>query len=154
MSRPQLTSIHHIKLAASSIPRTQHFYTSILGLSHILQFDHKTSSGDLFATMLQLPSSPSHPNSNSTLIEIRLNATQAQKDAGWNPITWAVPLRKDLEEWKQWFESNGVRCSRVFVGIKGWVLCALDPDERIVRVYCEEEHAWTTDFDTDEFWLG
>ena len=42
----------------------------------------------------------------------------------------------------------------MFVGIKGWVLCALDPDERIVRVYCEEEHAWTTDFDTDEFWLG
>jgi catechol 2,3-dioxygenase-like lactoylglutathione lyase family enzyme len=145
MARPVLSGVHHIKLAASDIRKTQAWYTDILGLKYIPQYDHKTADGDLFAVLLSL---------DQMLVEVRLDATQAQKDEGWNPITWAVPLRKDLEEWKAWFELNGVKCSRVFVGLKGWVVCALDPDGKMVRIYCDEAHEMTTDFDHDDFWLA
>lgn len=87
------------------------------------------------------------------LCEIRHNEDQAEAQQGWDPITFGVRTRADLEVTRKWFEANGVECSRVFTGLKGWVIGALDPDGKIVRVYCEEEHQWTTNFDKDDFWL-
>ena len=146
--RPRIWGINHIKLAASDILRTKEFYGNIIGLNHLPHYDHRNKQGELFALMHSM----THV-STTLLFEIRHNEAQAQAQKGWDPITWGVGTKKDLEEWKQWFEKNEVECSRVFTGIKGWVLCALDPDGKIVRLYCDEEHEWTTEFDTDEFWL-
>jgi hypothetical protein len=67
--------------------------------------------------------------------------------------TFGVLKKSDLDEWVRFFESQNVQCSRIFTGLKGWVACALDPDGKIVRIHCQEEHEWTTNFDTDDFWL-
>jgi hypothetical protein len=61
---------------------------------------------------------------------------------------------KELGDWGRWFDSKGVKRSKVFMGIKGWVIGCEDPDGKIVRLYCDEEHEWTDHPDRDEYWLG
>lgn len=149
MDRPSLWGINHLKLATAKIEKTLTFYTNVLGFGYIAEYDHRIAQGELFAVMVKLK----HLGED-IIVEIRHNEQQAIKQEGWDPITWGVESRTDLETWRSWFKHNGVKCSKVFVGLKGWVLCALDPDGKTVRLYCNEKHEWTTDFDHDEFWLG
>ncbi len=59
------------------------------------------------------------------------------------------------EEWVAWLDENKVHRSKIFTGIKGWLMGCEDPDGKIVRIYAEDEsHEWTDHPDADEFWLG
>lgn len=150
MSRPTIPwGINHIKLPARDVLKTKDFYTDILGLEYLPALDHKDENGNLFAVMLQFPKG----SATTFWIEIRHNVAQAEAQKGWDPVTYGVRSKKDLENWKAFLESKGVACSRVFTGLQAWVLCVLDPDGKIVRLYCDETHDWTTEFDVDEFWL-
>ncbi|KAI9737567.1 MAG: hypothetical protein M1834_009722 [Cirrosporium novae-zelandiae] len=140
--------INHLKLPATDILKTSSFYTTIFPFTRLPHYDHFTPDHKLFAVMF------AHAPTN-LIVEIRHVPDQVvSAQRGWDPITWGVDTRADLEEWGTWFDANGVRRSRVLRGIKGWVLCCEDPDGRVVRVYCEEEHEWTDFPDRDEFWLG
>lgn len=151
MAQPtSITGIHHLKLPVADIETTKIFYCGILGFDHIPQFDHIDKNDKLFAVILQKKMSSGSP----LLVELRLNKEQAKKQQHWDPIVWSVPLKKDLEQWKDWFQDQGVQCSKVLTGVKGWVLSALDPDQKFVRIYCEESHEWTKDTDQDDFWHG
>ncbi|KAK4501074.1 hypothetical protein PRZ48_006880 [Zasmidium cellare] len=145
---PTLGGIHHIKLPVTSIEQTLPFYTDILGLKRIAAYDHINKQGERFAVILE-----SNHRGVPMLVELRKNPQQAEKQRHTNPIVWAVSKRDDLDVWRDWLEKEEVKCSKVFTGIKGWVLCALDPDEKMVRLYCDEPHEMTTDYDVDEFWL-
>lgn len=93
--------------------------------------------------------------STSLIVEVRYEPTQAAAQKGWDPITWGVGTRKDLQEWAQWLDQWKVNRSPIFTGIKGWVMSCEDPDGRIVRLYVEdEEHDWTDHPDKDDYWLG
>lgn len=139
--------IHHLKLPASDIRRTEAFYTQILPFESCPDLDHYTSDGKLFAILLIY-------KPTGLMLEIRHNPGQAESQRGWDPVTWSVGSRKDLEEWESWFDEQGVSHSKVFTGMKGWVLAAEDPDGKIVRLYTKEEHEWTTDVDRDAYWLS
>ena len=149
MERPPTWGINHLKLPATDVIKTKDFYCDVVGMEYIPHFDHRNEKGDLFAVMVYL----AH-RSGKILIEFRHNESQAKAQEGWDPITFGVRGRKDLEEWQKWFEKNEIRCSRVFTGLKAWLLCALDPDGKIIRMYTDEEHEWTTNFDHDDFWLS
>ena len=89
------------------------------------------------------------------IVEVRYVPEQATAQRGWDPITWGVGTRNDLEEWGAWLDANGVKRSKILLGIKGWVMGCEDPDGRIVRLYVEDEaHEWTDHPDQDEYWLG
>lgn len=90
------------------------------------------------------------------LLEIRDRPAQAIKERGWDPVSWAVDTKKNLEERRSYFVAAGVPCSRIFTAVKGWVLCAEDPDERSGRniSYTLEEHEMMTEKDHDAYWLG
>jgi catechol-2,3-dioxygenase len=139
--------INHIKIPATDIFKTRNFYADILGLEYLPALDHKSKDGDLFAVMLHFPQG----SATQHWIEIRLNPAQAEAQKGWDPVTYGVRTRKDLDDWKEFLESKSVTCSRVFTGLQAWVLCALDPDGKIVRLYYDETHEWTTKFDHDDF---
>lgn len=151
MSRPSVpNSIHHIKLPATDISKTRDFYVHIVGLEYIPKYDHRTKDGHLFAFLLRLPGD----SVSNTMIEIRYNPAPAEAQKGWDPITYGVRTKNDVDEWKMFLDSKDVTCSRVFTALQAWVLCALDTDGKIVRLYTEETHEWNTDFDHDSFWLG
>lgn len=112
------------------------------------QYDHFTPDHKLFAKMFQHEAS-------QLIVEVRYVPSQASAQRGWDPITYGVGTKKDLEAWAEWLESKGVEHSPILTGIKGWVMGCEDPDGRIVRLYVEnEEHDWTDHPDQDERWLG
>ncbi|KAJ6488871.1 Glyoxalase/Bleomycin resistance protein/Dihydroxybiphenyl dioxygenase [Mycena sanguinolenta] len=144
---PPILGVHHLKIPTSSISDKLAFYTSVLRFTHLPHLDHKhAGSGDVFAVLIQ------HPQTG-LLVELRLNGAQAEKQRGWDAVTWSVETRADLETWRARLVANGVECSRVLKGFQGWVLVAEDPDGAMVRWYCKETHEWDENIDVDERWL-
>ncbi|KAJ3013386.1 hypothetical protein HKX48_005796 [Thoreauomyces humboldtii] len=140
--------LNHIKLATSSITKSHDFYTRILPFTPLPQFDHVTPEGGLFAKMVQ------HQPSR-ILLELRYHPEQAAAQIGWDPVTWGVSTRKDLESWADRLKEEGVSHSKVLMGLRSWVLVCEDPDGRKIRFYVEDEvHEWTDRPDEDEHWLG
>jgi catechol 2,3-dioxygenase-like lactoylglutathione lyase family enzyme len=140
--------INHLKLPCHSITKSHDFYTQIFPFIPLPQYNHYTPQHAVFAKMF------TH-EPTKLIVEVRYSPADADAQKGWDPITWGVGTRKDLEEWGVWLDSWGVKRSRIFTGIKGWVMGCEDPDGRIVRLYVEdEEHEWTDHPDKDEYWLG
>jgi len=145
---PSFTGVNHLKLPCYSIKKTHDFYTTIFPFTPVPKYNHYTPEHKVFAMMF------THAPTK-LIVEVRYVPEQAAAQKGWDPITWGVGTRKDLEAWEQWLDANGVTRSRIFTGIKGWVMACEDPDGRIVRLYVEdEEHEWTDHPDQDEYWLG
>jgi len=140
-----LKGIHHIKLPSKNILETQRFYTEILHFQPLPQYNHYTADRKLFAVLF------SHPATN-TILEARYAPSLSEAEKKWDPITWGVETRKDLEDWGRWFDENGVKRSGALKGLKSWLLVAEDPDGRFVRLYVTgEEH--TEKPSVDEYWL-
>jgi catechol-2,3-dioxygenase len=140
--------VDHLKLAVFSLPRTHDFYTKVLPLSPQPQWDHFTPEHKLCAKMAK------HEQTN-LIVEFRHEPAQAEAQRGWDPITWGVGTRKDLEDWEKWLDWWQVKHSKIFTGMKGWVMACEDPDGKIVRLYVQDEdHEWTDHPDQDEYWLG
>ncbi|KAJ6468555.1 Glyoxalase/Bleomycin resistance protein/Dihydroxybiphenyl dioxygenase [Mycena vitilis] len=146
-TRPPILGLDHLKLPTSSLPAKLEFYTSVLPFTHLAHLDHRhAGSGTLFAVILQ------HPQT-AVVLELRLHPAQAIAQRGWDAITWSVETRADLESWRAWLVSQGVSCSRVLKGFRGWLLAAEDPDGAMIRWYCKETHEWDANVDLDEKWL-
>lgn len=152
MAQPKQPSsfrgINHLKLPVFSLKATMDFYTKIFPFTYQPQWDHFTPDHKPFAQMVK------HEPTN-LIVEFRHVPKEAEAQRGWDPITWGVGTRADLEEWARWLDTNNVKRSKIFVGIKGWVMACEDPDGKIVRLYVEDEdHEWTDHPDRDEYWLG
>ncbi|KAI0965616.1 hypothetical protein F4678DRAFT_451995 [Xylaria arbuscula] len=128
-------TIHHLKLPAADLSKTYDFYTKVLPFQAIPSLNHYTASGKLYGAIFS--------NVAGLFVEVREDAKQTATQKGFDPITWGVPARNDLQIWAAWLASQGVKHSRILMGVKGWVLCFEDPDARFVRLYTtEEEHEW------------
>ncbi|KAK8109862.1 hypothetical protein PG999_007999 [Apiospora kogelbergensis] len=147
---PSLLGLNHLKLASHDILATRDFYTTVFPFTYLPDYDHRRADGSLFAVMFRHDVAPmgrvlgrgTATGTGNTLIEARQNSAQAKAQVGWDPVTWGVSTRADLDDWSRWLDQKGVEHSRVLKGVKGWVLCARDPDGKIVRLYTEEEHEW------------
>ena len=129
--------VNHLKLPADDIEKTVSFYTSVFPLTFIPQYQHYDKTGKLFASMLR-------HEPTGLIVEIRLNTKQAAAQRGWDPVTYGVDKRADLEEWGRWLDSKGVAHSKILTGVKGWVMSVEDPDGKFVKLYTEEEHEWSS----------
>lgn len=145
---PSIKGLNHLKLPTNSLRASVEFYTQILPFTLLPEYNHYTASHQIYAQIL------SHKPSN-TLLELRYAPLQAATQKGWDPVTWGVGTKEDLERWASWCDAKGIKRSRVLMGVKSWVLGLQDPDGRIVRLFVEdEEHAWTDHPDEDSEWLG
>jgi len=175
---PVITAIHHLKLPTSSIAAAFHFYTHILNFTPLPHLDHFTSPPPSLSSPSPSPPASSSNSSVSsvpqkhlfaalvlhapsqTIVEFRYHPEQAAKQKGWDPITWAVSKKADLERWGAWVDERGegrVKRSRVLSGLKSWWMGIEDPDGRIVRLYvADEEHEWLdpSQLDHDEYWMA
>ncbi|KAI9658257.1 MAG: hypothetical protein M1821_002390, partial [Bathelium mastoideum] len=139
--------LHHLKLPVYNLEKSLEFYTQVLPLTQEVKWNHYTPDHKLFAVMVV-------HKPTSLIVELRHVPDIAGKQSAWDPITWGCGTRADLDEWASWLDAHNVRRSRIFTAIKGWVLACEDPDGKIVRIYCDEEHEWTDHPDQDEYWLG
>jgi hypothetical protein len=104
--------INHLKLPAQSLTKTTDFYMRIFPFTALPQYDHFTPDHRLFACMF------THAPTG-LLVEVRYAPEQARAQRGWDPITWDVSKRADLEAWGAWLDANAVPRSRTFTGCQG-----------------------------------
>jgi len=139
--------VNHLKLASSDIWKTHDFYTKIFHFTPLPHYNHYTPEHKLFAVMFE-------HTPTKLIVEVRYEPTQAAAQKGWDPVTWGVGTRKDLEEWGRWLDANGVKRSKILTGIKGWLMACEDPDGKHVRLYVEDEkHEWSDHPENDDYWL-
>jgi catechol 2,3-dioxygenase-like lactoylglutathione lyase family enzyme len=139
--------INHLKIPVFDLEKSLAFYTSVFPFKHEEKYNHYTPTHELFAVMIV-------HEPTSLIVELRHAPEHAEKQRGWDPVTWGCERMSDLDVWAAWLDGLGVRRSPVFMGVKGWVLACEDVDGKIVRIYCNEEHEWTDHPDVDEYWLG
>lgn len=148
LSQPKsLKGINHVKLPVFSLKRTLEFYTTVFPFIHLPELDHFTPDHKLFAQLFR------HEPSR-LLVELRYVPSRAEAQRGWDPVSWGVGTRKDLEEWAEWLDAHNVKHSPILKGLQSWMMACEDPDGKIIRFYVEdEEHEWTENPDKDENWL-
>ena len=83
--------INHLKLPVFNLNETLKFHTTIFPFAHLLHYDHFTPEHKLFALMF-------HHRETKVIVEVRYAPDQAETQKGWDPITWGVSTRKNLEE--------------------------------------------------------
>lgn len=147
---PALAGLHHLKLPALSIDATHDFYVSVLGFQPQPQLTHRNADGTPYALLAKYPGT----TGNDIVVEFRQAPEQAALQKGWDPITWAVATKTDLDKWAAWLDEKKARHSKVIRGVVGWVLVADDPDGRRIRLYTLEQHEWDGKEEWDEEWMG
>ncbi len=113
---PPVSGIHHLKFPVSNINVSIDWYAAVMGASRITTLDHINSSGERYAVEMMMPSF------GRTVLELRLNPQQASNDMMFDPVTWGVETKADLDAWASWLDAKSVPHSPVFVGVTGWVL--------------------------------
>lgn len=147
MNLPTIAGIHHLKFNVSNLDRSLAFYTTLLGARRLSELDHRRADGEVFAYILEV-------ENLGTYLELRASPERAAREAGLDPVTFAVRTYSELLAWHDHLETNGIHHSPVFTGAIGWLLAAEDPDGRHLRFYTLETHPITSDFSSDPYWLG
>ena len=122
-SRVASGGVHHLKLTVSDVPRSQEFYTSVLGFdvvgshgSTVLMSDGSVMIG------LALPPDPGQAIPQDTFSENRI---------GLDHLSFSVASRADLDRAAKVFGERGVPCSEVVdlgPDFRSCVLMFRDPD--------------------------
>jgi catechol 2,3-dioxygenase-like lactoylglutathione lyase family enzyme len=147
LTRPSLMGIHHIKLAVSDLDRSLRFYEDFLGAKRIREADHrKAGDGSLYAYILEV-------TGLGCLLELRLNAAQAQRNRRFDLLTLAVKDRQALEIWDQLLTEKNIRHSPIITALQGWLMVVEDPDENRVRFYTLEKHGPELRPDENNEWI-
>ena len=146
-ARPAIKGIHHIKFAVSDLDVSLRFYERLFGAKRIPEADHrKEADGGLYAYILDVPQL-------GCMLELRLNAGQAEKHRRFDPITIAVDDKAALERWLAYLESAGIRHSPILAAIQAWLIVVEDPDQNRLRLYTLETHGRDLKPDEDNAWL-
>ncbi|POX57952.1 VOC family protein [Streptomyces sp. Ru62] len=132
-ARPVVRGLHHIKIPVSDLERSIAWYGSVLGARRIPEFDHVTRDGELFAVILDVPGA-------DVPVELRLDPATAGRLAGFDPLTFTVPGRAELDGWIRHLDTLGVPHSPVIVALVGHLLVVPDPDGVRLRFYTDEPH--------------
>jgi catechol 2,3-dioxygenase-like lactoylglutathione lyase family enzyme len=144
---PPLAGIHHLKFAVADLEQSLAFYRRALGAEHVAAFDHRRDDGTLYAVVLNVPGL-------GTYLELRLDREGAARQAGSDPVTFAVPSRGDLVLWAAHLDRCGIDHSPVLTGLMGWLLVSDDPGGRQLRFYTIETHGPELVPSVDTRWLG
>jgi catechol 2,3-dioxygenase-like lactoylglutathione lyase family enzyme len=143
---PPIRGIHHLKFPVASLERAEEFYTRVFGAHRLVEFDHRSPAGTLFAVILEVPGL-------GTVLELRHNETQAVAQKGFDPVTLRVTTRAELSTWCEHLERQGVRHSPLLAGYVGWLVVFEDADERRIRLYSEELRGPEVPVACDSPWL-
>lgn len=147
MSTPSLSGIHHIKIPVSDLAASLAWYEQVLGARQRPEFEHHSRTGAAYAHIIEIPGLPS-------LVELRTAPRTAAAISGFDPVTYLVATRAELQAWSAHLDDLGVEHSPELRGIIGWVLIVRDPDGMAIRLHTDEHHEFDeANADVDSPWL-
>ena len=129
---PELAGIHHVKIPVTDLDRARDWYGRVFGL----KVTHEFPDAD---GVLRGVGGPV-PGLGDTLLALRVNPEAARGCRNFDPISFGVRGRADVEAWAAHLDALGVPHSPVIEATLGWLLVFDDPDGLQLHLYSWAEH--------------
>jgi catechol 2,3-dioxygenase-like lactoylglutathione lyase family enzyme len=131
MNRPDLVCVRHLKLPVSELSRALRWYREVLGFQPELEFPDE--QGVVRGVAGSVPGVP-------TGLALREDPETARGLSGFNPVSWGVADRADLDRWVDHLDRLGITHSPVIEASVGWLLVFEDPDGVEHHLYTMTTH--------------
>jgi catechol 2,3-dioxygenase-like lactoylglutathione lyase family enzyme len=132
MSRPTLAGIHHVKIPVTDLDRAVDWYGRVFGFVTTMAFPG--ADGRVLGVAGEMP------GLGDTQVTFRVNQAAAQGCRGFDPVSYAVAGRADVEAWATYLDALGVNHSPVIEASVGWLLVFNDPDGLELHLYSRAGH--------------
>ena len=132
MTIRELAGVHHVKLPVTDLARSLQWYRQVFGLRPTMAFPDSDGTVRGFSGEI--------PGLQPTLVAFRVNPAAVEGCRGFDPVSFAVQGREDLERWVEHLDDLGVKHSPVIEASIGWLLIFDDPDGLTLHLYTWGEH--------------
>jgi catechol 2,3-dioxygenase-like lactoylglutathione lyase family enzyme len=132
MTSRELAGIHHVKIPVTDLARSLHWYRRVFGLRPTLAFPEADGVVRGFAGEI--------PGLKPATVAFRVNPAAVEGSRGFDPVSFAVDSRDDIQRWAGHLDSLGVSHSPIFEASIGWLLIFDDPDGLTLHLYTWAEH--------------
>ena len=129
---PELAGIHHVKMPVTDLDRSRDWYGRVLGFKVTYEFQDADGVVRGFAGEV--------PGLGDSMLCLRVNSQAAQGCQGFDPVSFAVRDRADVEAWAAHLDTLGVPHSPVIEASIGWLLVFNDPDGLDLHLYSWAAH--------------
>ncbi|SEC62165.1 Catechol 2,3-dioxygenase [Streptomyces sp. 3213] len=130
---PELAGIHHVKLPVTDLDRSRDWYGRVLGFKVTHEFPD-AEDGVVRGVAGEVP------GLGDSMLCLRVNSQAAQGCRGFDPVSFAVRDRADVEAWAAHLDTLGVPHSPVIEASIGWLLVFNDPDGLDLHLYSWAAH--------------
>lgn len=132
MPRPVLSGIHHVKIPVTDLAGSLKWYESVFGFDTTIEFPD--DEGVVRGVGGKVP------GLGDTGLALRENPQVVQGCKGFDPVSFGVRDRADIEAWAAHLDELGVPHSPVIDATTGWLLVFHDPDGIELHLYSWAEH--------------
>jgi catechol 2,3-dioxygenase-like lactoylglutathione lyase family enzyme len=132
MERPELSGVHHVKVPVTDLARSKQWYEDVFGFQATIEFPDDQGVVRGIAGEV--------PGLGRAIVALRENAAAAAGCAGFDPFSFGVEGRDDLEAWIGYLDDRGVEHSPLIEASVGWLLVFHDPDGIEIHLYTWAEH--------------
>ncbi|MFJ9242142.1 VOC family protein [Streptomyces sp. NPDC101776] len=129
---PELAGIHHVKMPVTDLDRSREWYGRVLGFKVTHEF--RDADGVVRGLAGEVP------GLGDSMLCLRVNSEAAHGCRGFDPVSFAVPDRADIEAWAAHLDTLGVPHSPVIEASIGWLLVFNDPDGLDLHLYSWAAH--------------
>ena len=132
MSETRLAGIHHVKIPVTDLQRSLDWYGRVFGFETTMDFPEEDGVVRGVAGTM--------PGLGETMVAFRVNPEAAHGCRGFEPVSFAVDDRPDIERWAAHLDAQGVEHSPVIEASIGWLLVFDDPDGLTLHLYTWARH--------------
>jgi catechol 2,3-dioxygenase-like lactoylglutathione lyase family enzyme len=124
---PALGGIHHVKFAVSDIQRSVDWYGRVFGFTTTMEF--KDDEGIVRGSVGKLT------GLDNTLLAFRENKELSDSLSGFDPVSFAVKGKAEVQAWVEHLNEQGVENSGLRIAAIGYIVFFHDPDNIKLHVY-------------------
>lgn len=125
-----LSGVHHISFAVSDLDAGIDWFTRCLCAERVPRLGHHDADGKLFAVVMTLPG-------DGPTIQLRLDPAASLGTAGFDPVTFAVFDRAELDRWVAHLDAQNIAHSAVLAKRIGEAVEFQSPDGIVLRFYTD-----------------
>jgi catechol 2,3-dioxygenase-like lactoylglutathione lyase family enzyme len=129
---PELAGIHHVKIPVTDLAVSVDWYGKVFGFTTTMEFPEgdgvvRGVAGEVAGL-------------GDTMVTFRVNERAAAGCKDFDPVSFAVRDRADIEAWAAHLDGLGVGHSPVIDASIGWLLVFNDPDGLELHLYSWAAH--------------
>ena len=132
MSHPPLSGIHHVKIPVTDLAAATAWYRQVFGFAVTMEFPEEDGVVRGVAGTVH--------GLGRTLLALRVNHQAAHGCQGFDPVSFAVDDRADIERWIAHLDTLGIAHSPIIDASIGWLLVFTSPDGLDLHLYSWAAH--------------